>query len=282
MLDLQGKVAVITGAASGIGLATAWRLAEEKMRLVLADSDESELQAASAGLEAAGHTILGVPTDVARAEDVERLAGICQERFGPIHLLFNNAGVTRHTGQAVWELSLDDWSWLLGVNLQGVIFGLHFFVPAMLAHGQPAHIVNTASLAGLLPGCGAYGASKHAVVSLTESLHCDLRQRGSRIGVSCLCPGLVRTRIARAPSARPESEQQQAFRHRIEQSTQKHGVPPEKVAQALWDGIQAGRFYLTPGANPAELEALLGRPLAVRSGDPPLPPPLPSQTNEET
>lgn len=275
MRDLEGKVAVVTGAASGIGLALASALAEQGMKVVLADRDGAPLQTQASRLTERGHCCLAVETDVSLAASVVELEARSQAAFGAVHLLCNNAGVTRHTGQAVWELSEDDWSWLLGANLWGVIHGLRAFLPAMIAHGQPAHVVNTASMAGLLAGCGAYGATKHAVVSLSESLLFDLRQRDCRIGVSCLCPGLVKTNIARRWPQREESESQRAYRERIHATTLEHGIPAEEVAQVVIEGVREDRFYLFPGRGESERQALDARHRAIMNASQPEPPPRP-------
>src|SRR5689334_1941764 len=176
MKDFAGKVAVVTGAASGIGRALADRCAQEGMKVVLADVEESALVRAADEFRATGAPILAVRTDVSKAEDVEALARKTVETFGGVHLLFNNAGVG--AGTTAWETSLRDWEWVLGVNLWGVIHGLRSFVPIMLSQGSEGHIVNTASIAGLVlgPGLAAYKVSKHGVISLSETLYGELQQ----------------------------------------------------------------------------------------------------------
>jgi len=193
MKAFQGKVAVVTGAASGIGRALAERCAQEGMKVVLADIEGQALLQASGDLAAQGAQTLAVPTDVSQAGEVETLARKAFEAYSAVHLLFNNAGVG--AGTTAWESTLADWEWVLGVNLWGVIHGLRAFVPRMLAQETECHVVNTASVAGLLPGRGVYGVSKHAVVALSEALSADLGQQRSKIGVSVLCPGYVNTRI---------------------------------------------------------------------------------------
>src|SRR5947209_9479118 len=168
MKDFQGKVAVVTGAASGIGRALAEKSAQEGMKVVLADVEESALRQAEEELKTSGAEVVAVRTDVSQAQEVEALAQQAFATFGAVHLLFNNAGVG--AGTTVWESSLADWQWLLGVNLWGVIHGVHFFVPRMLAQDSEGHIVNTASSAGLVAssGLGMYTVSKHGVVTLSE------------------------------------------------------------------------------------------------------------------
>jgi NAD(P)-dependent dehydrogenase (short-subunit alcohol dehydrogenase family) len=190
MDELRGRVAVVTGAASGIGLALAKQFAANGLRVVMTDVDEDRLSEAAAAVEGEVAAIAG---DVARYDDVEKVAAHTFERFGAVHVLCNNAGVTRPG--AAWELSGDEWSWLLSVNLGGVVNGVRAFVPRMLDSGEPGHVVNTASIGGLLPyaGLGAYSAAKYGVVGLSETLLLDLRAAAAPIGVSVLCPGPIDT-----------------------------------------------------------------------------------------
>ena len=203
MKNLDGKVAVVTGGASGIGRAVATRFAEAGMRVVLADIQEDALDRTASELAAAGHQVIGVRTDVSVGESVEALAATVMAEFGAVHVLHNNAGVG--VGGYLWTHTQRDWEWVLGVNLWGVIHGVRVFVPLMISQGEPAHIVNTASMAGLIsvPGLGAYNVSKHGVVTLSETLERDLRIAGAPIGVSVLCPGLVMTNIFESHRNRP-------------------------------------------------------------------------------
>ena len=249
MQDVEGKVAVVTGAASGIGLAMATRFAESGMKVVLADVELDALAAAEAGLRAAGHAVLAVPTDVSRGEDVEALAARAVAEFGGVHLLCNNAGVA--VAGPLWEHSVRDWEWVLGVNLWGVIHGVRVFVPIMLGQDAEGHIVNTASVAGLtsFPMIGAYNVTKHAVVTLSETLARDLDLAGARVKVSVLCPGFVRTQILDSDRNRPESlgrderprppEVEDGIRAAIAA-----GMPPAEVAGRVLAAVRAEEFYV--------------------------------------
>ena len=255
MTELRDKVAVVTGAASGIGRALAERCCDEGMKVVLADVEEAALLRTERDLKERGATVLAVRTDVSNADQVEEMARTAQAAFGAVHLLFNNAGVA--AGSSVWETSLNDWQWILGVNLWGVIHGIRTFVPLMLSRGAECHIVNTASIAGMIagPGLGAYKVTKHAVVTLSETLYHELAARKSRIGVSVLCPGWVRTRILHAERNRPEElrNTQEPARTRERSEMQERiaravigGTPPRQVANAVFQAIRANRFYILP------------------------------------
>jgi NAD(P)-dependent dehydrogenase (short-subunit alcohol dehydrogenase family) len=254
MQDFQGKVAVVTGAASGIGRALAGRAAQEGMRVVLADVEEGALGRASAELEATGTRVLAARTDVSKAEEVEALAQKTLETFGAVHLLFNNAGVG--AGTTVWESTLADWKWVIGVNLWGVIHGIHTFVPLMLKQETEGHIVNTASMAGLVsgPALGVYKVTKHGVVTLSETLSHELALTGSKIKVSVLCPGWVQTRILESERNRPASLQNDPAQVQVNpageaifqmvQQAVAQGMPPEEVAGLVFQAIRDERFYI--------------------------------------
>ena len=203
MKDFKDKVAVITGGASGLGLAMARRFAAEGMKLVLADIEEEALRKVETEFRKAGTPVIGIRTDVSRAQDMERLAEKTLATFGGVHLLCNNAGVG--PGGVLWENTVADWEWVLGVNVWGVIHGVRVFLPIMLRQDAESHVVNTASVAGLLsvPNMGIYCVSKHAVVTLTECLYHDVAQRSSRVGVSLLCPAYVPTGIIDSERNRP-------------------------------------------------------------------------------
>ena len=253
MKDLKGKVAVVTGGASGIGRAMAERFAAEGMKVVLADIEEGALTVAKSEMLATGATVASKRTDVSRGEDVEALARFTIDTFGAVHVVCNNAGVA--VGGVSWQHTVKDWQWLLGVNLWGVIHGVRTFVPIMLQQGDECHVVNTASRAGLLtrPWLAMYCASKHAVVALSESLYHELTLTGSKIKVSVLCPAVVNTRIGESERNRPDvlrdadeagapaqmQAMEQAFRALLAT-----GLPPEEVAAAVVEAIKDERFYI--------------------------------------
>lgn len=252
MNEFKGKVAVITGAASGIGRGIAKRCVSEGMKVVLADIEEADLAKAETELKTAGGTVLAVRTDVSKRSDVESLARQSLDAFGQIHLLFNNAGVA--AGGAPWEATWNDWEWVIGVNLWGVIHGVKVFTPLMLAQNTECHIVNTSSAAGLIVGSGsaAYAATKHAVVALSESLYLSLQQRNSLVKVSVLCPGLVRTNIADAERHRPEELRNEPVKMTPEmqaslaafKAAMETGMPPVQVADVVFNAIRKEQFYI--------------------------------------
>ncbi len=254
MIDLEQRVAVITGAASGIGLALAHVFAAQKMKLVLADVERDALVAAAEALRAHAPAVLPVVTDVTRAEQVEQLAAEAYGAFGAVHILCNNAGVISE-GAPVWEESLDNWDWVLGVNFRGVLHGVRAFVPRMLASGEPGHIVNTASVAGLTtrPLMGAYNVSKHAVVALSECLYAELQLASDRLQVSVLCPAFARTRLAEArrngpPPKQADAVDQYGFFQALQQVVET-GLAPESIAQAVLDAVLHDQFWVFPQAS---------------------------------
>jgi NAD(P)-dependent dehydrogenase (short-subunit alcohol dehydrogenase family) len=252
MFQFDGKVAVITGAASGFGRAFAEKGAALGMKLVLADVDENALTQTVDALRASGADAIGVPTDVSDPMQVEALALAALDAFGKVHLLFNNAGVG--AGGFLWESSANDWAWVFNVNVMGVAHGVRVFTPIMLRQDEPAHIVNTASVAGLLspPSMGVYNASKHAVVSLTETLYHDLKLVGGQVGCSLLCPAFVPTGIADAERARPDTlrndaaptRSQLAAGKQLHRAVQSGKRTAADVADMTFDAIKAGRFYV--------------------------------------
>lgn len=252
MTKFKDKVAVITGAASGIGRGIAERCAREGMKVVLADIDEANLNKAETELKALGGTVLSVKTDVSKRREVELLARQALDAFGQVHLLFNNAGVG--AGGAPWEATWNDWEWVIGVNLWGVIHGVKVFTPLMLAQNTECHIVNTSSAAGLIVGGASapYAVTKHAVVALSESLYLTLQQRNSLVKVSVLCPGLVRTNIANAELHRPAQLRNEPVPMTPEmqaglaafKAAMEAGMPPLQVADVVFDAIRKEQFYI--------------------------------------
>ena len=248
------EVAVITGAASGIGCGLAERFAAEGMRVVIADVEEEPLAELEADLKAKGASVLVVRTDVSNAAEVENLAVRTLDTFGAVHILCNNAGVV--CSRPIWEHTLADWEWVLGVNLWGVIHGIRAFVPRMLAQGDTCHIVNTASILGLVGGGGEgiYKVSKHGVVVLSETLADELAQKGANIQVHVLCPGWVRTGILDSARNRPDTLQNSRVETLPRQETiggsrnvraeMEAGLSPAEVAEHVYNAIQNGTFYI--------------------------------------
>jgi NAD(P)-dependent dehydrogenase (short-subunit alcohol dehydrogenase family) len=258
MISWQGRTAVITGAASGFGLETSRLAAQRGMNVVMADVLEAPLAAAAEAIEALGAQVLPVRCDVRHAADVEALGAATLARFGVPHLVFNNAGVG--AGGLIWEHSARDWEWVMGVNVMGVAHGVRVFTPLMLAaeKADPAfegHIVNTASMAGLvnMPNMGVYNVSKHAVVSLSETLYQDLQLVSERVHAHVLAPYFVPTGIAHSERGRPQDAQDDARRATtsqrvaqglIEKAVAGGRVTAADVAGAVFDALEADRFYI--------------------------------------
>ena len=259
MQELAGRVAVVTGGASGIGRGIAERAAREGMRLVIADVEKNALDAAAQELGAAGAEVEAVVTDVSDASAVARLAEATLDRFGAAHLVCNNAGVLV-TG-SLWECSLEELRWSIDVNLWGVIHGIRSFVPILLEQGGEGHVVNTASMAGVTsaPFLDVYTATKHAVVALSESLHKELGMLGSDVGTSVVCPGLIQTRIMTSERNRPGDEQRDPDLREQSEGGQmmqgflargiEDGWPPSRVADAIFDAVREKRFYVIPAQD---------------------------------
>jgi len=268
--DFRDKVAVVTGAASGIGRALAERCAREGMKVVLADIGASALAEAARELGIGETDVLAVKTDVSRANEVEALAHKTLDRFGAVHLLFNNAGVIK--GGLLWEHSLADWEWIINVNLWGVIHGVRTFVPLMLAQDVACHIVNTASIAGLIAPSnqGIYNVTKHGVVAITETLYRELAERDAKLKVSVLCPSHVRTRIYDAERNRPPvysdgnaagpmpQRELETIWSEVAERYKDYGgmLSPDHIADCTFDAIHDERLYILthPELNPLLLE----------------------------
>jgi NAD(P)-dependent dehydrogenase (short-subunit alcohol dehydrogenase family) len=253
MREFAGKVAVVTGAASGIGLGMATRFAQEGMRVVLADIEAPALVRAVTELRDQGFDVVGVVTDVSSAESVEALASQTLGAFGKVHVVCNNAGIGGGF-EKIWEASLKDWQWAMNVNLWGVVHGVRTFVPIMLEQAEEGHVVNTASVAGLVPGSRIYSVTKHAVVALSEALYHGLRKIDARVGASVLCPGLIDTQIMFAFRNRPPdlhnapgelaSPREVARAERIGNLAQEIGLAPATVAGIVVEAIRNDQFYI--------------------------------------
>jgi NAD(P)-dependent dehydrogenase (short-subunit alcohol dehydrogenase family) len=267
MKELKGKVAAVTGAASGLGRAMALAFADEGMHVALADvADTSEVFAA---VEAKGVSALSLKLDVSKAEEVEAFAQLIDNELGGADIVCNNAGVSPLG--AAWEMSLGDWQWIVGVNLWGVIHGMRSFVPRLMKRND-GHVVNTASVAGIInpPGSGAYNVTKHAVVALSETLHHDLRERGSAVGVSVLCPAYVPTGIAESERNRPagieptvKSKETLAREQLLKKAVASGRLSADDVARAVVQAVKEDRFYILThprikGAIAARMEDILG------------------------
>ena len=271
MHEFNDKTAVITGGAGGIGHAVAARLAEAGMNLVIADVEHSALETAVAGFEADGVSVLGVPTDVADNDSVKALAAAADDRFGDVHILFNNAGVAGG-GPILEPDDIGIWDWVLSVDLLGVVYGIKAFGPAMVAHGEPCAIVNTASMAGLLPtpSLGAYTVAKYGVVAVSEVLSLETRAT-TNLRVSVLCPGFVRTRIAESDRNIPEhlvsleepTEQGELLREAVRELVAS-GTPPEEIAEKVFEAIVDERFYVLP--HPQFADQIVARAQQIAAG----------------
>ena len=250
MKDFKDKVAVVTGGASGIGRGMAERFGAEGMKVVLADVEKSALKQAEAEMREKGVDVLGVQTDVSKPEELEQLAQQTLNAFGAVHIVCNNAGVAGAWG-LTWENTREDWDWIMGVNLWGVIHGVRTFLPIMLKQEEAGHIVNTASLAGLMRGSGIYGVTKQAVVALTESLYNELAMANAKVHVSVLCPGWVNTKIIDADRNRPEElSRTVATAPQAEQidgmirGLLKTGLDPSDVAGQVMTAIRDEQLYV--------------------------------------
>ncbi|MEE4243683.1 MAG: SDR family NAD(P)-dependent oxidoreductase [Desulfopila sp.] len=281
MKIFKDRVAVVTGAASGIGEGMAETFIEAGMKVVLADVDEVKLQHTFKTFQNSGAEVLCVHTDVSKPDQVENLANKTIDAFGAVHVLCNNAGVG-FGGRHSWEIPFECWSWVLGVNLMGVIYGVHYFMPIMLKQ-EEAHIVNTASIAGLLSNVVniPYGVSKHGVVALTESLHHELQILGVNVKVSVLCPGPVNTDIMdssernRPPDipAPPELSEEEAVFRDAYKSWIGHGLDPKVVGRQVLEAIKKEHLYvITTNDFDGNIEQRMKDILKRKNLEPPQPP----------
>ena len=271
MRNLQGKVAVVTGGAGGLGRAMALQFAREGMNVAIADIDQKALDATAGELEALGINAIGVRTDVSKAGEVESLARRVVAELGGVHVVCNNAGVSP-LGLA-WENTVADWQWMLGVNLWGVIHGVRTFTPLLLAQDE-GHIVNTASVAGLInpPNSAMYNVTKHAVVALTETLYHDLGEKKSKVGCSVLCPAYVPTGIADSERNRPaelanpasvrKSPEQLAKEAMLQKAVRSGKLSADDIGAAVLAAVKEDRFYILThprikGAIQARMEDIL-------------------------
>ncbi|MEP6895638.1 MAG: SDR family NAD(P)-dependent oxidoreductase [Chloroflexota bacterium] len=262
MKEFKDKVAVITGAASGIGFGIAERCAQLGMKVVLAGINAENLASAEEKLKSTGVDLLSVRTDVSKREDIEALAQKTLDAFGAVHLLVNNAGVG--AGTNVWESTWEDWEWVIDVNLWGVIYGVKVFTPIMIAQDTEAHIVNVASVTGLLPNypSAPYQVTKHAVVGLTESLYHTLAKRESKVKVSLLCPGWVKTSILKSERNRPAelqnkpgsllNKREAVESYRKMQEALEAGISIKECTDITFKAIQDEQLYVLthPEYNP--------------------------------
>jgi short-subunit dehydrogenase len=249
MKAFKNRTAVITGAANGIGHGIAARCVKEGMKVVLADINKEALKKAEEELKTKGAETLAVLTDVSKAENIESLAKKTLDSFGAVDLLFNNAGVSVAASTSISENTLADWKWIMGVNLWGVIHCVRIFTPIMVQQGTVGHIVNTSSIAGLMstPGMGVYHVTKHGVMTLSETLYHELRLKKSKIGVSVLCPGHIRTQILEAERTRPIELRNPPNCKTDNQQYQKiieEGMLPKQVADYVFDAIKENKFYI--------------------------------------
>ena len=267
MKECTGRIAVVTGAASGIGRGMAEAFVAAGMKVVLSDIEEAALEETRGALAAAGGDVHAVRTDVSHQEQVDALAQETLRRYGAVHVVCNNAGIGAMPGDAIggssWGSSLDDWRWIIGVNLMGVVHGVRAFVPIMIAQDSEAHIVNTASVAGLIPGGTLYGTTKFAVVGLSENLSLELQRGGFKPRVSVLCPGLVATRIMSSQRNRPaefgpSTPYSPTARAVLEWFSEelKKGASPRAIGDQVLAAIRDERFYVLthPEFNP-QIEA---------------------------
>jgi NAD(P)-dependent dehydrogenase (short-subunit alcohol dehydrogenase family) len=279
MKDFAGSVAVITGAASGIGLGLAGEAVRRGMKVVVSDIRPDALEAAAKALAQAGGEVLAKTADVTRAADLEALAAAAVARFGKVNLLVNNAGA--FVGGLAWETPAEQYDWIVALNLKSVLYGIRAFVPRMIAQGDPCHVVTIASAAGITvyPGYAAYSSTKHAALAATEALYLDLAAESiGNVGVTVVMPGMVRTKIMEPEKASPEGldlARRARFENRTVRSIERvmtgaleRAMPPEELATRVFDAVADGRLYVLPNhdseANQAVAKAVgVGRATGV-------------------
>ncbi len=268
MDTFEGRTAVVTGGASGLGLAMANRFADAGMNIVLGDIEAEPLAMAEAAIAAKGVGVLPVRTDVAKAEEVEDLAARAYDRFGAVHVLCNNAGIGGSPG-AMWELSVEDWQWVIDVDLWSIVHGIRSFVPRMIASGDQAHVVNTASIAGLVSGAvgGPYTVAKFGAVAMSEQLYYELGRAGHDIAVSVLCPGFVNTNIYDSSRNRqaeygdpsvPRPPESAELRAAIEERRATI-IQPDEIGELVFEAVRTRNLYIIPAGSDALENALHSR-----------------------
>ncbi|GGM29334.1 short-chain dehydrogenase [Paraliobacillus quinghaiensis] len=263
MKDFSGKVAVITGAGNGFGVEFAKECALREMKVVIADINKEDLKRTENLISDMGAEVISIPTDVSLYEEVENLASKSIERFGSVDLLFNNAGVV--VPGPIWELPVNDWDWIMGVNVNGIAYGLKAFIPIMLKQDTPCHIVNTASVAGLLttPSMAAYHTSKHATVALSESVNYGMQAMNAKVKMSVFCPGFVQTNLHECDRQRPDRFKMDPDEPYYQSKTYQDGlarahhvintgIPIDSIGQSVFTAIEEERFYILthPKYNP--------------------------------
>ena len=283
MKSLEGKVAVVTGAASGIGLGMTEAFASRGMKVAMADVEAEALEREADRLTRANFEVAPFVVDVSSFEAVDRLADEAEARFGKLHVVCNNAGVSGGGGpRPIWMQSQKDWDWVMGVNFWGVVNGVRAFVPRIVAHGEEGHVVNTSSILGLTTGPGSiYGVSKHAVARLTEGLYHDLKNAGVNVGVTLLCPGMIATNIITSARNRPDDltdasdqpdEQRRAAIAAMDARFKEGGMAPREVGEKVAQAILDDQFYLlTHAENMEGVKRRFDDILCLRDPSPPRP-----------
>jgi len=281
--SLEGKVAVVTGAASGIGLGMTEAFASRGMKVAMADVEAEALEREAERLTRANFEVAPFVVDVSSFEAVDRLADEAEARFGQLHVVCNNAGVSGGGGpRPIWMQSQKDWDWVMGVNFWGVVNGVRAFVPRIVAHGEEGHVVNTSSILGLTTGAGSiYGVSKHAVARLTEGLYQDLKNAGANVGVTLLCPGMIATNIITSARNRPDAltdasdqpdEQRRAAITAMDARFKEGGMAPREVGEKVVQAILDDQFYvLTHAENMEGVKRRFDDILRLRDPSPPRP-----------